>query len=697
MRKNIFKLWMLTLPMLLGLASCTSNDDNAVKPEGVETVEAPDETLPTTDQMTTRVTVPLATCVMGNFEEGSTGAALVKRLPQVTTAMTPDTRMVLLPGSAFGDGGLMADEIMPIARHYMNGGYIALVRPTNIEAAHFMMALVLSVTVAAAEDEGLLFDIPQQAARRSASQSPMVERLKARARNLQAAATRGSDDGGDLDPDATFAELLILGSTDYFMQEPLTDEVTAYVHTADAEGNETAAETMTTKTERTPYVSGLMADAAAEWLNATETEHQQPAAARRALTRASGSSAVNEMMDASETFTYSGAIDWRDSGNASWHFTNRVLTTVRSWGIHNMESNKDYYYVKQNVTLRMGNENGWKIFYPMSKERSWYAAAGYGDYDYWYGSWLSGYETSMNLTGSGSITLEAATPSTDNNSQTTSVSIGSSTSHTVTNGISWGFSFGANAAGPMANFNIGGSHTEGTTTGTSFTMGMTQTHKDFGVTKNTSGNKVTWTYKGAMPQFYPRKDGKMWYYYHQTPADILVNDCDVTDEICWSVDNPSGQYTVDITSAPQTAALLFSNKLGSADNRPHKYEYTTAGTATYSHDLLEPNRAMQTWRMNITIDEWSGSIVVGALGALESDIRNAFPDLYANVFKIADKTPASLNTITAIVKYTKEVMTNRLDILKSYARSYGIKQFTIHWTCDDLNVKTREGFVVAAE
>lgn len=106
---------------------------------------------------------------------------------------------------------------------------------------------------------------------------------------------------------------------------------------------------------------------------------------------------------------------------------------------------------------------------------------------------------------------------------------------------------------------------------------------------------------------------------------------------------------------------------------------------------------MQTWRMNITIDEWSGPIVVGALGALESDIRNAFPDLYANVFKIADKTPTSLNTIAAIVKYTTEVMGNRLDILQSYARSYGIRQFTIHWTCDNLNVKTREGFVVAAE
>ena len=690
MIKSIFRLWMLAAAVLPGLASCTDNDDNAVKPEGVETVEAPDETLPTIDLMTTRVTVPLATCMMGNFEEGSTGAALVKRLPQVTTAMTPDTRMVLLPGSAFGDDGLMADEMMPIARHYMNGGYIALVRPTYMETAHFMMALVLSVTVAVAEDEGLLFDIPQQAARRSASQSPMVERLKARARNLQAAATRGSDDGGDLDPDALLAELLILGPSDYFMQDPLNDEVTAYVHSGDGEGQETDAKTVTAKTERTPYVSGVMADAAAQWLNATEAKNHQPAAARHAQTRASGSSAINEMMDASETFTHSGVMDWTDWDNHLVHRTDKVVTVVRSWGIHNMESNKDYYYVKQNVTLKMGDGEGWKMFYPLGTY-TWYSTYGYGEYSQWYGAWLSRYETSMDLAGSGSIMLEAATPSTDNSSQTTSISIGSSTSQTVTNGISWSGSLGASPAGPLGNLSVGGSYSVGTTAGTSFTMGMTKTYKDLGVTKNTSGNKVTWTYKATMPQYYETSTD----YCHQAPADILVNDCDLADEICWSVNNPSGQYTMNITSAPQTAALLFVYT--KKDNAPHKYEYTTTETANYSHELLEPNRAMQTWRMNITIDEWSGPIVVGALGALESDIRNAFPDLYANVFKIADKTPTSLNTIAAIVKYTTEVMGNRLDILQSYARSYGIRQFTIHWTCDNLNVKTREGFVVAAE
>ena len=687
MKKTLFRLWMLlALPMMLGMASCS--DDNYAPQDRTETVEAPDETLPTDDQMTTRVSVDLPAAVMADFDEGSTGAALVKRLPQVSATVDLDTRLVVLPGSDFSVANpkTTAYDMMDVARVYLNGGYVALVQATQEQAALFSLTLMTGVAALEAEAYEEMFDIDSYAASRAASHSYAAERLKSRAANLKAA-TRA--DGDDLQ--APFAEIIIFGPTDYFMQDALPDETTAYVHSADAEGNETEPQAVTTQTERTPYISGLLADAAAEWLNSVEKP--QAAASRRAVTRASGSSAINEMMDASETFTYSGAINMRSWTNATWRYANRVLSTVRSWGIHNMESNKDYYYVKQNVTLKMGDTP--KFFYSVSGENTFYLAENYGEYNRWCGSFLSQYETSMNLTGSGNIFLEASVPSTDNSTQTTNITVGSSTSHTVTNGISWGASGGANAAGPIGTFSVGGSHTEGTTTGTSFSMSMSQTHKDFGVKKNTSGNKVTWTYNGALPQYYEKIEGNRIYFCHQTPADILVNDCDLSNEICWSVSNPSGRYTVDITSAPQTAALLYVYKnQENYKNAPHKYEYTTTPTQNCSHTLLEPNRATQKWRMYITVDEWEASPVVGALSELESNIRNAFPDLYANVFTIADKTPTSLNTISHIVKYSKQLFTRNIDLLLSYAKPWGIYKYTIHWRCDDMNVTTREGFTV---
>ena len=351
-----------------------------------------------------------------------------------------------------------------------------------------------------------------------------------------------------------------------------------------------------------------------------------------------------------------------------------------------MESNKDYYYVKQNVTLKMGGSP--KIFHGHS-ENIWSVVANYGDYNRWYGTFLSQYETSMNLTGSGNIYLEASVPSTDNNSQTTNITTSSSTSRTETIGISVGGTFGENPA-----FNLGGSYSVGTTTSKSFSMSMSQTHKDLSVKKNTSGNKVTWTYNGTLPKYYAKLVGNTWWNCHQEPADILVNDCDLSDEICWSVSNPSGQYTVEITSAPQRAALLFSTSLGSIGNRPSKYEYTTAPTANYTHTLIEPNRAIQKWRMFITIE---GDAPAGALGDLVSDMLISFPDLYASEFTVADKTSTSLNTIKYVVNYSKQLFEKNIDILQSYAKDAHVSQFTIHWRCDDKDVQTREGFTVKVD
>lgn len=690
MSKNTFLLTLLALPLMLCLTSCSDSEDDSTP--SMEAMELPDNTPPTEDQMKIKVNVPIAAAVPQEFEENSTGAALVKRLPQTTANIAPNTRLVVLPGSDFSMAGptVTTYNFQDAIRVYYNGGYIALMQPTNEQVALFSLSLLVGVVALEQAAYQQMFDIDEAVAARAAQSSPMVRRLKTRAQNLQAAATRAGSD----DLSAPFAEVIIFGPTDYFMQQPLLGESTAYVHSADGDGNETAPKTMTTKTERTPFVIGQLADAAAEWLNRVEKE--QVANARRSTTRASGSSAINEMMDANETFTYSGAIVANNQYNLSCSY-NRVNMTIRSWGVHNMELNKDYYYVKQSVTLKMGEEGGRQFFFPTDAENSWWNASDYGNYNCWYGSWLSQYVTTLDLDGSGDIVLEEALPSTDNLTQSKSISIGSSFSKTITNGISWGFSGGVASGAPTGGINIGGSYSEGTTTGTSFSMGMSTTSKDLGVTKNTTDTKVMWTYKATMPQYYERLENNQRYFCHQTPADILVNDCDVTNEICWSVGNPSGQYTVNISSTPQTAALLFKMVAEKGyKNAPHTYEYTTAETADYSHTLLEPNRAMQTWRMYLTVDEWMQSPVTGALGQMETNFRNQFPDLYANVFTIADKTATSLNTISYIINYSKQMFNKYYDVLQARALDLGIKKFSVHWRCDDINIGDRTPFTVEA-
>lgn len=691
MRKPAFKIMLLALT-LASLASCNKDNTPIITPSEM-TKDFPAILEPTSDQMGVRVTANIPTAVPAPFESNTAGAALVRRLPSaVTTAIGTDTKMVMLKGSYFEANAADLDKnlMRQMTQVYMNGGYVALERPTGYQLLAFTLTLLTNVLEIEADDYEDTFDLEEAEATSIAAQSPQIARIKSRCENIRGITTRGGDDDDEDILGTVWAELIIFSDTDYFMQEPFEEKITALFHSEDAEGGMSDQQAVTVDApERTPAICGYMADAAAEWLDSVEKANE-PSTAKSLLTRAGGSSAINELLDASEAFTFYGKVSFRDWDNDLRASFDRVKMTVRSWGVHDMENNKDYYYVKQNVTLSMAGS-----YWPL-ENNYFYTATNYGSYNRWYGTFLSQYDTSLDLSGKGSIHLEAASPNTDNGSSSTSVNIGSSTSHTTTVGLTWGASAGVTGGGPMGSFSVGGSYSEGTTKGTSFSMGLTNTHKDLSVKKNTSGNKVSWTYKGTLPQFYVEyKDGSYWFRHQQAP-DILVNDCDVANEACWSVDNPGGSYSVNIESTPQTAALLYIYyKQDGYINPTRKYEYCTTDKASYDHSLLEPNRAMQTWRMNITIDEWEGSPVIGAQGELESNIRTAFPDLYANVFTIADKTPTNLFTINAIVKYTKNIFSNRLDILQSYARSWGIKKFTIHWSCDDLNVKTREGFTVS--
>jgi hypothetical protein len=527
----------------------------------------------------------------------------------------------------------------------------------------------------------------EAAASRAASSSEMVQRTKARLANIEQIAKRRGADGLD----DVQAEILSLGPTDYFMEDPFTEEVTTTMHTDDGKGNTTQDETITSKQARTAYISGELADAYAEWLNDTEKKYEQKSDPRRAMNRASGSSAINEIMDASETFRYVGEIHSTNTKRSADSFFEGVKMTVRSWGVHDMESNKDYYYVKQNITVRNYN---FDLRWMDPRPSVWWECWGYGSYNRWFGHFTSQYHTSMDLVGNGSIHLEAAYPSTDNGSSSTSITVGSSSSQSRTVGMTIGGSMGFSGMNPSLSFNASGSISTGTTTGNSFSMGMSTTNKDLSVSKNTQDTRVYWTYKTTLPQYYEDRTN-LKSCCHTWPSAMLLSEIDMANEICWSVDNPSGQYTINITSDPQDAALLY--KYEGKWNAEHTYAYTDTKTATYSPTLQEPNRAMQKWRMFITINEWAGSPVVGAQGYLQSAVHEGFPDLYAPQFSVADKTATSLNVITAIIDYSKKAFTQNLDILQSYATSLGIKKYTISWRCDDANVTTREGFVVTAE
>ena len=402
---------MLTLIMVAGLSttSCVQND-NPIEADVSSGVQSNKAEEPTIDRMGVLVTADVPTAVIGTFDEGTTGASLVKRLPKTTASIDADTRMVILSGSMFDNMAATLDpEVMKAAvRLTMDGGYICLTNPTNEQVGVFGLTYLLSLLALEEADIEHLFDITSEEAAEAAQSSPRLERMKMRMANMQRVARTRADDE-NMDMNAPFAEMIILGSNDYFMQEPFEENFTSYVSESDENGNSTDPQVVTGKMTRTAAISGMLADAAAQWLNDTEKSYQQ-AAARRTKTRGSSSSNINELMNASETFTYNGDICFTNDDASTRRRYNRVNMKVSSWGVHNIDANKDYYYLKQNVTLCMGDRNGSMIFYPTRGENYWYKATNFGEYNRWYGAFLSKYDTSMDLTGSGSIHLEAAAP-----------------------------------------------------------------------------------------------------------------------------------------------------------------------------------------------------------------------------------------------------------------------------------------------
>ncbi len=686
-------IWMFLLVLTLGVVACTSDDLANQGNENNE--ENTDRPVPTEDQMEVKVTADLTAYVHAAFDEGSTGAALVKRLPLVTNEFTPDTRFALFKGSDFDDGSTVTqDEIISMARVYLKGGYIGLERPTVLQASKFLMALMVGVTTLTQNDYKRNFGLDGTAAA-AARQSQAVERISARMENIKqmslardGATTRAAGDEKDLN--RVMGEMIIFNPIGYFMQDPFETNFEVITHSKDSDGNESEPQTMTGAITRTPYISGQMADAAAEWLNDMLKPQDNPSAALR---RTDGNSAINDILSASETITAHSGIDYRDENNKAHTIKKRMKMIINSWGVHNMAENKDYYYLKQDVRLMMGEKNGEKFLKDFSGMDDWKEATGYDHYlTKWYGSFLSWYRTSMELTGDGgTIKLEASAPGTENQGSVTHVAVGSSSGTISILGTTVNGSIMATPGGVGGSLSAMRISSSGITTGTSFMMTTGSIASTLTREVNTNNNKVTWEYFGSLPQYY--SDGK--HHYHSEAEDILVNDCDVSQQICWSVANPTGQYAVNVTSTPQTAALLLNVK-SEIDHVGyyHCHEYTTTGRFDFTHTLLQPNRTMQNWRMYINVDEWENEPVNGAVGELEAIIQKKFPDYYAPQFQVGDKSAESLDMINALVTYSKYIFDENYDILKNYGKDFGIKKYSIYWRCDDRNIETQEPYVV---
>ena len=648
------------------------------------------------DELNVKVTADVPTAVMSSFDDNSMGAAIVRRLSNTTTSVNDNTKMVLIKGEDILNRPFT--EWMQAAKIYLRGGYIAIEKPHDAHLVSMMEQI--ATKMAQAEDELLTEDngngititiTPYNGASAPSNvSSAQVARFKSRIANIQAKARhRAADDQQPV------AEMVIFARDGYYHCAPFQYS-TVYLTIQDKDGSRKIDGSTTVTNEYTRYALGLKADGAAEWLNSRQQSlAERRAQSRRMANRANGSDAINDLMSASEEYTYQTALMAR-GWETEWKFNQKnprpkpdaYKQIYRIWGAHNMDTNKDYYLVQQHTTASVGGKQEGDARFDTSKtlyEGPYEANKWYGTtmsaYDidadnkiymtHWYGAWFDAADYAMNLTGTGEVKIEEAVPTTDNNDASATVTVGEYKEETTNIGGSVAPIITTKEAGVRPSV----SYSHGYTNGTIYTMGYTSSTKELKVQKNTDGSKVTWNY--AIGVNVLEGEGEE----HQLAPDALTSDVDMMNQVCWSVANPEGAYTLNIEDHHAMAALA-----SNGGDFLYKYIYkddSTDGTATYT--LASPNRAQQTWRMDVDFPEIGQPGHEGQKGQLTNYLKEQFPDLYQPTIVLADQTPDSENTIKNLVNTSKDMLSdeNALQTLKGYALDLGISQFTIKWYCTE--------------
>ena len=611
---------------------------------------------PMVDQLQVKVTADVPTAVLSSFDNASMGGALVRRLSQTTSEITPETKMVLIKGEDILSRPFT--EWLEAAKIYLRGGYIAVEKPHNAHLVKMMEQL--ADKMAQAEDELMLgngITIVRPAIANTATRSDVAARFRARIANIEERAQRRAADEKE-----AVAELVIFANNSYYSCAP-TGEKNIITRITDKSGN-TTTKTESITEEYTIHEMGLQADGAAQWLNNRDGNLQK----HRASRRANGGDAINELMSADEEMTYNGPLYAivADDDFEKRSRPNALSEIIRVWGVHNTETNKDYYFVDHKIVASVGGKvegeySSYKSLYRGPYEQNKWTDFG-GDA---YGSWFGGGDYTMDLMGKGAIHLEDAQPSTDNNTTSTSVAVGES--HSQTNTIGGSFSLGF--VGPNPSGSIGGNYSHGWTNGTSFTMTTTTSVKELKVTKNTDGKKVGWTYECGTDMMAGGDDE------HPLAPDALVGDVDIENQACWSVSNPEGSYNVDIDQQIRMSTL--TTKFWG------KNIHDTAQEFTLSYTLLTPNRSQQIWNMDVTFPEITQDGYDKVKPQLTAALQNQFPSIYQPELQLADQTPESETTIKQVVAASQKLLMdeNALQTLREYALTYKISQFTIKWYC----------------
>lgn len=688
MRKMMY--WVLVAILTFSASvftACSDYDVNNPPSGPTQSTITPE---PTTDQLEVMVTADMPMAVLSNFDENSMGGALVKRVSKTTSDIEDDTKFVLFKGNDITS--ISNEQWLKIFRVYLNGGYIGIERATNREMLAF--AVVMGLGIGMVQTEMLEENGVEITSRTSHNEAKSVtSELQRRIGNASALTRAAANDdaaNGDFvdELDDIAFEMFILSMDKSFSQAPYNEEETVSSTTIDEESNETTAEAKV-QNLLNAYHYGLLADGVASYLNQEEEDKAETAVETRALTRGGAEQAMNDVLNCSDEFVIQHSLSAVDPSGKIVRREKMGTTTIKSWSVHDFGSNQDFYYVDEKFVARMGGQNSdynKTLYWGPYKRDNWFDNQVFtveGDseerkYNYYYGSWLSQIKHSLDLKGNGDIILESSLPATDNSTLSSSITVGTTDATSTTSGWNIGFSGGYN----NASFSFGYSSSTTTEHTNSFSKTIGETSNSLKVTRNTTGTQVTFDYEEGI-----RPDWIWSPFQHDLAPDILTNDCEVNNMVCWRVKNPSDGYQLEISTRHETKCLAVALSLDTNVFKLNKYGTYWCYFTTWNHsyELKQPCRYLGTW--NCEIITKGANRQPNATKEFREFLQESVVEApFKARFNVAERSKGELdvmrNLITNISKQIKEGTRKRRSI-DNVARDLGIESFTITWYSDD--------------
>ena len=340
----------------------------------------------------------------------------------------------------------------------------------------------------------------------------------------------------------------------------------------------------------TAYRWGQKADAVARWINDQLTSDAQTRAGmenfRRALTRGESSSIKDIIGAYTETKVFDYIYpDFEQPGTSTKTSAITVIYTIYS--AYDFDSKKDYYQVQQKVSIANNK---------LPKDYCNYRHDDYSDGYKWVkarGTCMKDVRTSMKLSGSGTISVYDATPGNENKSRTFSHNESSSSGWSFSPSLGYKTLYGAISY----------------STSVTFDDGYSWSSKDLECSYNRDGSQVKWDYKGqggvtwSFP--YKREIGHWSGGFEKYMPDILINTCDLNQDVIWMVENPNGDYqlqtTLDIvTFIEKEDKAWFHQTLFSEELRCNYGKEEATGNYPATITLPTLPRYKRNWHMVVT-------------------------------------------------------------------------------------------------